>query len=79
LKPPKAVPRVQRNFGPKVLFVTEWDTVYKEEPEPLPGEEIKKKKSKKKEEEVKLYPHHKYSFATCGKQSKKELQSVFND
>ena len=44
----------------------------------MEGEE-KKKKKKKKEEEVKLYPHHKYGFAMCGKQSKKGLSSIFSD
>ena len=63
---------------PKDLFVQERDIVWKEEPEeePLePGE--KKKKKKKGKEEVKLYPHHKYSFAKCGKPEKSELNSVF--
>ena len=73
---PKSVPKVQKNFCPKQLFVTEWDIVHKPEPEPVEGE---KKKKKKKEEEVKLYPHHKFDFASCGKRSKKGLSSIFND
>ena len=76
---PKSVPKVQKNFCPKQLFVTEWDIVHKPEPEPVEGEEGKKKKKKKKEEEVKLYPHHKFNFASCGKRSKKALNSIFND
>lgn len=75
LYPPKAVPKVQKNFNPKSLFVTEWDIVNKEEPEPVPGE----KKRKKKEEEVKLYPHHKFNYAALGKHNKKGLQSIFNE
>jgi hypothetical protein len=63
------VAKVQKNFCPKSLFVTEWDVIHKDEPELVPGE----KKKKKKEEEAKLYPHHKYSYAVCGKQNKTVL------
>ena len=75
-----SVGRVQNKFCPKDLFITERDQVFKEEPEeeePEPGEK-KKKKKKAKKEEVKMYPHHKYSFAKCGKPAKGELNSVFS-
>ena len=66
--------KVQRSRGPKSLFITEYDTVFKEEePETVvPVEPVKKGQKKKSsmkevEEEWKMYPHHKYAFASVGR------------
>ena len=78
IRPPHSVHRVQRNFCPKNLFVSEWDVVYPPEPVDPPEEEGKKKKKKKKEEEVKMYPHHKMSYAAVGKLGKRDgTNSIF--
>lgn len=77
IKAHHSVSRVQNMFCPKDLFVAERDIVFNEEPEDEALEPGKKKKKKGGKEEVKLYPHHKYTFAKTGKTAKKELNSVF--
>jgi len=55
--PKSSVDYVQRfQSGPRALFVTEYDKVWPDEPEPVVGE----KKKKAKDPEPKYYAHHKY-------------------
>jgi len=63
--PSKSVSYTQNLRGPKDLFVTERDIIFKKE-EDLEPEEGKKKK-KKVEEPLKMYPEHKYGFASIGR------------
>ena len=59
--PKSSVDYVQRfQSGPRALFVTEYDKVWPDEPEPVVGE----KKKKAKDPEPKYYAHHKYQFAS---------------
>ena len=57
IQPKSSVDYVQRfQSGPRALFVTEYDKVWPDEPEPVVGE----KKKKAKDPEPKYYAHHKY-------------------
>jgi len=85
VEPTKSVQTVQKKLCPKQLFITEFDSVFKEEPE---VEEVvcsKKKKeggkakvkSQQEEQTDKWYPEHKYQFAHLGKKGKLNLDCIF--
>jgi len=69
---------MQQNYSQKNnLFVTEYDSFYKEEPEPVEG----KKKKKAKEEEEKVRLNHTYDLPPCGKiqkRNKENFESIFD-
>lgn len=82
--PGNSVTRLLSQGRPKMLFITERDTLFPPEEVPDPNEdeeEAKKRKKaaeakkKKEEEEPKTYLHHKYQFPACGKE-KRHLDNI---
>ena len=78
--PGRSVARVLKRGRPKMLFITERDTLYPPEEEEPPEEEGGEKKKKKKKvvaapAEIKTYLNHKYTFPACGA-DKKNLDNI---
>ena len=78
-----SVKAVFKRWGPKQLFITEWDSIYpkeeEESKEPEEDEDGKKKKKKpKKDLEIKSFPTHKFQFPALGRASK-NLDNILND